>query len=93
VNAVTPADKLDEVVDEFVGDLADKSAFQMAITKTTLNRGLDADVDTLMLVKRLAVRVTVNSNNAADGRRERCRAATRAPAPAPGGRSRTVRSQ
>jgi enoyl-CoA hydratase/carnithine racemase len=54
-------------VDEFVGDLADKSAFQMAITKTTVNRGLDADVDTLMLVERLAVRVTLNSNDAADG--------------------------
>jgi enoyl-CoA hydratase/carnithine racemase len=33
----------------------------------TVNRGLDADVDTLMLVERLAVGVTLNSNDAAEG--------------------------
>jgi enoyl-CoA hydratase len=67
VNAVAPADKLDETVENFVAELADKSPFQMAITKMTVNRGLDADVDTLMLVERLAVGVTLNSNDAAEG--------------------------
>ena len=67
VNEVAPAEELDACVDRFVADLADKSPFQMALTKMTLNRGLDADVDTLMLVERLAVGVTLNSNDAAEG--------------------------
>jgi enoyl-CoA hydratase len=67
VNAVAPPEELDECVDRFVAQLADKSPFQMALTKMTLNRGLDADVDTLMLVERLAVGVTLNSNDAAEG--------------------------
>jgi enoyl-CoA hydratase/carnithine racemase len=67
VNQVAPAAELDAVVDRFVADLADKSPFQMALTKMALNRGLDADTDTLMLVERLAVGVTLNSNDAAEG--------------------------
>ena len=39
----------------------------MSITKMTLNRGLDADTDTLMVLERLAVGVTLNSNDAAEG--------------------------
>ena len=46
VNDVAPAEELDECVDSFVAQLADKSPFQMAITKMTLNRGLDADTET-----------------------------------------------
>jgi enoyl-CoA hydratase/carnithine racemase len=67
VNAVAPADRLDETVEEFVSHLADKSPFQLAITKMCLNRSLDADTDTLMLVERLAVGVTLNSHDAAEG--------------------------
>jgi enoyl-CoA hydratase/carnithine racemase len=67
VNAVAPSDKLDDTVDEFVAHLADKSPFQMAITKMCLNRSLDSDTDTLMLVERLAVGVTLNSDDAAEG--------------------------
>jgi enoyl-CoA hydratase/carnithine racemase len=67
VNACAPADRLDAVVDEFVGNLTDKSPFQTALTKMCVNRGLDADTDTLMLVERLAVGVTLNSNDAAEG--------------------------
>jgi enoyl-CoA hydratase len=67
VNAVAPSDKLDETVDEFVAHLVDKSPFQMAITKMCLNRSLDSDTDTLMLVERLAVGVTLNSDDAAEG--------------------------
>jgi enoyl-CoA hydratase/carnithine racemase len=67
VNDVAPADQLDECVDRFVAQLTDKSPFQMAITKQTLNRGLEADTETMMLVERLAVGVTLNSNDAAEG--------------------------
>jgi enoyl-CoA hydratase/carnithine racemase len=62
-----PADKLDECVDNFVATLADKSPFQMAITKMCLNRSLDADTESLMVMERLAVGVTLNSNDAAEG--------------------------
>ena len=54
-------------MDAFVANLADKSPFQTALTKMCVNRGLDADTDTLMLVERLAVGVTLNSNDAAEG--------------------------
>ena len=67
VNAVAPADELDACVDRFVADLADKSPFQMSITKMGLNRSLDADTETLMVLERLAVGVTLNSNDAAEG--------------------------
>jgi enoyl-CoA hydratase len=67
VNAVAPAEELDTTVDRFIADLVDKSPFQMQLTKMALNRGLDADTDTLMLIERLAVGVTLNSNDAAEG--------------------------
>jgi enoyl-CoA hydratase len=67
VNACAPAEELDACVDAFVADLADKSPFQMAITKMAVNRSLDADTETLMLVERLAVGVTLNSHDAAEG--------------------------
>jgi enoyl-CoA hydratase len=67
VNEVCPADELDDVVDRFVAQLADKSPFQMGITKMCLNRSLDADTQTLMVLERLAVGVTLNSKDAAEG--------------------------
>jgi enoyl-CoA hydratase/carnithine racemase len=67
INDCAPAAELDECVDRFVEQLADKSPFQMAITKMAVNRGLDADTETLMLVERLAVGVTLNSKDAAEG--------------------------
>ena len=67
VNACAPAEELDACVDRFVADLVDKSPFQMAITKMCLNRSLDSDTNTLMLVERLAVGVTLNSSDAAEG--------------------------
>ena len=67
VNDCAPAEELDACVDRFVAELADKSPFQMALTKMAVNRSLDADTDTLMLVERLAVGVTLNSNDAAEG--------------------------
>ena len=39
----------------------------MAITKMTLNKSLDATSATLMVMERLAVGVTLNSNDAAEG--------------------------
>jgi enoyl-CoA hydratase len=67
VNDCAPADELDACVDRFVSDLADKSPFQMSVTKMALNRSLDSDTETLMVLERLAVGVTLNSNDAAEG--------------------------
>jgi enoyl-CoA hydratase/carnithine racemase len=67
INAYAPADKLDETVAEFVAQYTDKSPFQMQITKQCVNRSLDADTETLMLVERLAVGVTLNSEDAKEG--------------------------
>ena len=67
VNDWAPADELDARVDDFVANLVDKSPFQMPITKMCVNRSLDADTETLMVVERLAVGVTLNSKDAAEG--------------------------
>jgi enoyl-CoA hydratase/carnithine racemase len=67
VNECCPAEELDATVDRFVAQLADKSPFQMGVTKMCLNRSLDSDTQTLMVLERLAVGVTLNSNDAAEG--------------------------
>ena len=67
VNAWATAAELDDTVDRFLSDLVDKSPFQTALTKMCVNRGLDADTETMMLIERLAVGVTLNSNDAAEG--------------------------
>jgi enoyl-CoA hydratase len=67
VNKSAPADKLDAVVDDFVGELADKSPFQMRITKMTIDRSLDADTQSLMVMEHLAVGVTLQSEDAREG--------------------------
>ncbi len=67
VNKSAPADKLDSVVDDFVADLADKSPFAMKLTKMTIDRSLDADTQSLMVMEHLAVGVTLQSEDAKEG--------------------------
>jgi len=67
INDSAPGDELDARVDAFVAQLADKSPFQLMITKMTVDRSLDADTETLMVMERLAVGVTLNSRDAAEG--------------------------
>jgi enoyl-CoA hydratase len=67
INASAPAEELDSTVDEFIGQLTDKSPFQMRITKMTIDRSLDADTQSLMVMEHLAVGVTLNSDDAAEG--------------------------
>ncbi|MCX2729147.1 enoyl-CoA hydratase/isomerase family protein [Saccharopolyspora sp. NFXS83] len=67
VNASAPADELDETVEEFISHLTDKSPFQMKLTKMAVDRGLDADIASLMVLEHLAVGVTLNSQDAAEG--------------------------
>jgi enoyl-CoA hydratase/carnithine racemase len=67
INRSVPAEQLDGAVEEFIGHLTDKSPFQMRITKMTIDRGLDADIQSLMVMEHLAVGVTLNSEDAAEG--------------------------
>jgi enoyl-CoA hydratase len=67
INESAPAEKLDSVVEEFVGTLTDKSPFQMYITKMTIDQSLDASIQSLMVMERLAVGVTLQSEDAAEG--------------------------
>jgi enoyl-CoA hydratase/carnithine racemase len=67
INASAPADQLDATVEEFISHLTDKSPFQMKLTKMAVDRGLDADIASLMVLEHLAVGVTLNSQDAAEG--------------------------
>lgn len=67
VNVAAPADQLDEAVEAFVADLTDKSPLTMWITKMAVDRGLDADTESLMLIERLATTVVMQSDDAKEG--------------------------
>jgi enoyl-CoA hydratase len=62
-----PADELDACVERLVTQLADKSPYAMAVTKMALNRGLDADTDTLMVLETLAAGLVLGSKDAQEG--------------------------
>jgi enoyl-CoA hydratase/carnithine racemase len=67
INKSAPAAELDDTVEEFISHLTDKSPFQMRITKMTIDRSLDASIESLMVMEHLAVGVTLNSQDAAEG--------------------------
>jgi enoyl-CoA hydratase/carnithine racemase len=66
-NKSAPADKLDQTVEDFIGDLTDKSPLAMWLTKMTIDRSLDADTQSLMVMEHLAVGVTLQSEDAREG--------------------------
>jgi enoyl-CoA hydratase len=67
INMSVPAAELDAAVDKFVSSLTDKSPFQMYVTKMTIDQSLDASIQSLMVMERLAVGVTLQSEDAAEG--------------------------
>jgi len=67
VNAAAPPEQLDQLVEDFLAPLIDKSPFCMWITKMAVNRGLDADTDTLMVLEHLACNVVHQSEDAKEG--------------------------
>lgn len=67
VNEIAPADLLDQKVEAFVAQFADKSPFTMWITKMATDRSLDADTETLMVLEHLAVGVVLQSDDAQEG--------------------------
>jgi enoyl-CoA hydratase/carnithine racemase len=62
-----PAAELDATVDAFVAQLTDKSPYAMAVTKMALNRGLDGDTETLMVLETLAAGLVLESKDAQEG--------------------------
>ncbi|WP_046470186.1 enoyl-CoA hydratase/isomerase family protein [Allosalinactinospora lopnorensis] len=67
INASAPQDELDQVVEDFIANLTDKSPFQMQVTKMTIDQSLDASVQSMMVMERLAVGVTLQSEDAREG--------------------------
>src|SRR6478609_1069945 len=67
INASAPAAELDQLVADFIAPLADKSPFMMRLTKMTIDRGLDADIQSLMVMEHLAVGNALQSEDAKEG--------------------------
>jgi enoyl-CoA hydratase/carnithine racemase len=67
VNAAAPAGKLDQLVEEFLAPLVDKSPFVMRITKMATNCGMDADSHTLMVLEHMACNVVHHAEDAKEG--------------------------
>ncbi len=66
-NASAPTEELDALVERFTADFTRNSPFCMKITKNTLNRGLDADQESLIVMEQMACNVSHNSNDAKEG--------------------------
>lgn len=67
INAAAPADRLDDLVAEFIAPIVGKSPFTMKLTKMTIDRGLDADIQSLMVMEHLAVGNALQSEDAREG--------------------------
>jgi enoyl-CoA hydratase len=67
INAAAPAEELDKLVQDFIAPLVDKSPFAMRLTKMTIDRGLDADIQSLMVMEHLAVGNALQSEDAREG--------------------------
>ena len=67
VNAVVAAADLDAAVDDLIAGLVDKAPYIMGVTKQAVDRSLDADTETLMLVEHLAATTALRSADAREG--------------------------
>jgi enoyl-CoA hydratase len=67
INDSAPAEQLDQLVEDFIAPLVDKSPFAMRLTKMAINQGLDADVRSLMVMEHLAVGNALQSEDAKEG--------------------------
>ena len=67
INASAPAEELDQLVEDFIAPIIDKSPFAMRLTKMTIDRGLDADIQSLMVMEHLAVGNALQSEDAREG--------------------------
>jgi enoyl-CoA hydratase/carnithine racemase len=67
VNACAPPEKFDALIEEFCVPLIDKSPFCMWMTKMAVNRGLDADTDSLIVLETMTCNVVHHSTDAKEG--------------------------
>lgn len=67
VNEVSEPEDFDALIERFVAPLIDKSPFCMKITKMSINRGLDADTQSLITLETLACNVVHQSADAKEG--------------------------
>ena len=58
---------LEQAIQDFVAPIIDKSPFAMRLTKMTIDRGLDADIQSLMVMEHLAVGNALQSEDAREG--------------------------
>lgn len=67
VNAVAEPEAFEQLIAGFVAPLADKSPLCMQVTKMAINRGLDADSESLLTMEKLACSVVQQSADAKEG--------------------------
>ena len=66
-NASAPADKFDDLIEEFCAPMIKLSPFCMWMTKKALNRGLDADTESLIALETMTCNVVHHSKDAKEG--------------------------
>jgi enoyl-CoA hydratase/carnithine racemase len=67
VNAAAPQAGFDALIKEFCAPLIDKSPFCMWMTKMAVNRGLDADTNSLITLETMTCNVVHHSEDAKEG--------------------------
>jgi enoyl-CoA hydratase/carnithine racemase len=67
MNASAPPDRFDQLIQDFCAPLIDKSPFCMWMTKMAVNRGLDADTNTLITLETMTCNVVHHSADAKEG--------------------------
>jgi enoyl-CoA hydratase len=67
VNASAPQAEFDKLIADFCAPLIDKSPFCMWMTKMAVNRGLDADTNSLITLETMTCNVVHHSEDAKEG--------------------------
>ena len=67
VNACAPQAGFDQLIQDFCAPLIDKSPFCMWMTKMAVNRGLDADTNSLITLETMTCNVVHHSADAKEG--------------------------
>jgi enoyl-CoA hydratase/carnithine racemase len=67
MNASASPDRFDQLIQDFCAPLIDKSPFCMWMTKMALNRGLDADTNSLITLETMTCNVVHHSDDAKEG--------------------------
>ncbi|MCL2346522.1 MAG: enoyl-CoA hydratase/isomerase family protein [Desulfobulbus sp.] len=67
INASAPAAKFDDLIQSFCAPFLELSPFCMWMTKMAVNRGLDADTDSLITLETMTCNVVHHSDDAKEG--------------------------